>query len=212
MWSTPSTRASLLLRIRDARDDRAWDGFVELYAPIIYGHCRSRGLQDADASDILQEVLQAVARGIDGLDYEPSRGRFRDWLFTITRRRIADYYAKAESREVRGGTAVRKLLENLPDDEAEEAWRRAWDLQLFNWAAIRVRGQFREATWRAFWETTVRLRPAVEVGEEIGMSVGAVYIAKSRVLARLRALIDVEEGTSPAGGQDDDREPTALSG
>ena len=82
MGDTPKTRLSLLVRIRDSQDDLAWSEFVDVYAPLIHGFACKQGLQDADAADLTQDVLRAVARAIKRLDYDAERGTFRGWLFT----------------------------------------------------------------------------------------------------------------------------------
>src|SRR5258706_12021873 len=82
MAEFPSTRASLLVRLRDPRDEAAWTEFVDLYVPVIYGYARKQGLQDADAVDLSQEVITAVADAVRRLDYDRQRGAFRNWLFT----------------------------------------------------------------------------------------------------------------------------------
>src|SRR5437588_1688494 len=91
MGESPATRASLLVRIRDAGDEEAWTEFVEIYAPLIYGFSRKRGLQDADAADLTQEILRTVAHSVHRLDYDPKRGTFRGWLFTVVRNRLSDF-------------------------------------------------------------------------------------------------------------------------
>src|SRR3954452_21808877 len=88
MTQSDATRPSLLVRIRDARDREAWGQFVEIYAPLVYDLARRRGLQDADAADLTQEVLRSVSSAIGRLDYDPARGTFRGWLFTVTRNAI----------------------------------------------------------------------------------------------------------------------------
>src|SRR5205807_4075476 len=98
--STP-THPSLLLRIRDAGDRQAWVEFVEVYAPLVYGFARKHGLQDADAADLTQDVLQAVSGGIRRLDYDPRRGTFRGWLFTVVRNKLCNFLA-ARDRPGRG--------------------------------------------------------------------------------------------------------------
>src|SRR5712664_284376 len=100
MADFPATRASLLVRLRDPHDGVAWGQFVDLYAPLVYGYVRKQGLQDADAADLCQEVLTAVAGAVGRLEYDPQRGAFRNWLFTIVRRRLADWRAAGESRAV----------------------------------------------------------------------------------------------------------------
>src|SRR5437879_8368291 len=90
MAEIPSTRASLLLRLRDPRDEAAWQEFVDLYGPLVYGYARKQGLQDADAADLSQEVLGAVAASVGRLEYDRSRGAFRNWLFTLVRRKLSN--------------------------------------------------------------------------------------------------------------------------
>src|SRR5919197_2744578 len=91
MTAPPLTRASLLVRLRDPNDADAWSEFVRLYAAVIYGFARKHGLQDADAADLTQEVLRAVAGAVGRLEYDPARGSFRGWLFTVVRNRLRDF-------------------------------------------------------------------------------------------------------------------------
>ena len=91
------TRSSLLLRIRNAQDESAWGEFVEIYSPLVYGFARKQGLQDADAIDVTQDVLRIVSRTIGRLDYDPLRGSFRGWLFTIVRNELKDWFSKQRS-------------------------------------------------------------------------------------------------------------------
>src|SRR5919108_865840 len=91
MQESPATRASLLIRLRDGSDADAWQEFVRLYAPVIYGFARKRGLQDADAADLMQEVLRSVARNAERMEYDPARGTFRGWLYTVTRNKIYNF-------------------------------------------------------------------------------------------------------------------------
>src|ERR1700693_5395388 len=93
MAEFPPTRASLLVRLRDPCDGGAWAEFVHLYAPLVYGYLRKQGLQDADAADLAQDVLVAVAGAVGRLDYDPRRGTFRNWLFTVVRRKLANWRA-----------------------------------------------------------------------------------------------------------------------
>ena len=189
MAESPPTRASLLVRLRDAGDQEAWSQFVQVYAPLIYGFARKRGLQDADAADLMQEVLRSVAGAVGRLDYDPRRGTFRGWLYTVTRNKVHNFLA-ARKRQVRGSgdSSAQDLLEEqaAQDDSDVTLWDQEYERRLFDWAAERVRGEFQDATWQAFWRTAVDGQAAREAGEALGMSVGAVYVAKSRVLARLK--------------------------
>ena len=187
-----ATRPSLLVRIRDPGDREAWGQFVELYAPLIYGLARRSGMQDADAADLTQEVLRAVAGAAGRFGYDPRRGTFRSWLYTVARNEIRDHHARlARHPAGRGDSEHRRLLEGLPapSEDEEARWRGEYERRLLRWAAERVRDQFEPTTWDAFHLTAFEGRPPREVAGALGMSVGAVYIARSRVLARLRALI-----------------------
>jgi RNA polymerase sigma-70 factor (ECF subfamily) len=189
MTEPPSTRASLLVRLRDAGDQEAWRQFVGLYGPLIYRYGRRHRLQDADAADLTQEVLRAVSVSVGRLDYDPSRGSFRGWLFTLAHHKLCDFLTRARQRERGSGSdQTDELLHELPAPE-EDAWNQEYEQQLFAWAAERARGEFTDTTWQAFWRTAVDGRPAAEVAAELGLTVGAVYIAKSRVQARLKRLV-----------------------
>ena len=102
MTEPPPTRPSLLVRLRDARDAQAWAQFVQVYAPLVYGFARRQGLQDADAADLTQEVLHTVARSISRLDYDPRRGSFRGWLFTVVRTRLSNFRDRWRTHPDRG--------------------------------------------------------------------------------------------------------------
>ncbi len=189
MTAPPLTRASLLVRLRDPRDTAAWTEFVQLYASVIYGFARQRGRQDADAADLMQDVLRAVANSIH--TYDKSKGTFRGWLYTITRNKMYNQM-ESQRRHPRGSgdsDAQRRLDEQPDRDNTEEDWDREYERKAFLWAADRIRNEFQESTWKAFWLTAVDGLAAKDVGVQLGLSPGAVYVAKSRVLARLREEI-----------------------
>ena len=91
MAEPPLTRVTLLNRLRDGRDGDAWREFIHLYGPVVYGFARNRGLQDADAADLMQEVLRSIARNAARMEYDPKRGTFRGWLYTVTRNKIYNF-------------------------------------------------------------------------------------------------------------------------
>ena len=190
MLDAPLTRESLLVRIRDGRDHEAWRQFVELYAPLVYGFARKRGLQDADAADVMQDVLRSVARAAGRLNYDPSRGTFRGWLYTVARNKVFNFLDAGKNRLGRGSgdTGVREKLEAQPDPESSLAasWEEEYERSLADVAMRRVQAEVQPATWKAFWQTAVEGRSAREAGEAVGLSAGAVYVARSRVLARLK--------------------------
>jgi RNA polymerase sigma-70 factor (ECF subfamily) len=191
MAEIPPTRASLLVRLRDPRDGAAWSQFVELYAPLVFGYARKQGLQDADAADLAQDVLLAVAGSVGRLEYDPARGAFRNWLFTIVRRKLANWRAaQANGSQASGDTAIHNLLEQYPAPESQELeWQVEWEDRLFAWAADKVRQEVQDLTWQAFWQTAIEGQSGKRVAAGLGLSVTAVYNARSRVRARLRELI-----------------------
>jgi RNA polymerase sigma-70 factor (ECF subfamily) len=199
MADAPTTRASLLVRLRDAGDGDAWRQFVGLYAPLVYRFGRQHGLQDADAADLSQDVLRAVSAAVGRFEYDPGKGSFRGWLFTLAHRKLCDLLDR-QRRQGRGSgdSATQALLEEQPAPDSALLWDQEYERQVFAWAAEQVRGQFTEATWQAFWRTAVDGRGAAEVAKDLGLSVGAVYIAKSRVQARLREQVRQIEGEAPA--------------
>ena len=193
MEDSPITRPSLLVRIRDARDAEAWEQFVEIYAPLVYHFVRKRGLQDADAADLTQDVLHRVGEAIHRLEYDPKRGTFRGWLFTVTRNRLYDFLAdRSRQPAATGDTGVRERAERIPaaSDDETASWDREYERSLFEWAARQVRPNFTESTWKAFWRTAVEGKRPGDVASDLGLRVGAVYIAKSRVTARLREALE----------------------
>jgi RNA polymerase sigma factor (sigma-70 family) len=187
------TRPSLLLRIRDAGDRSAWEQFVALYAPMIYRFVRRRGLQDADAADVTQEVLRVVAAKARCLEYDPAVGSFRAWLFTVTRHTLINVH-KRQSRHPRGtgDMAMNHRLDAqpAPAPDEKEVWEQEYRNSRLNWAAERVRVQCTDTTWQSFWRTAVDGESPRAVAESLGMSVGAVHIAKSRVIARHKAVLE----------------------
>ncbi|HEX3150843.1 MAG TPA: sigma-70 family RNA polymerase sigma factor [Gemmataceae bacterium] len=187
------TRPSLLARIKDTGDRQAWAEFVDIYAPLIYGFVLKQGLQDADAADLTQEVLGAVARSAARFDYDPARGTFRGWLFRVVRNELADFgNARKRHRPGSGDTDVKRRLEAEPAPSADEAaaWERDYERQLFALACEQVRRDFQESTWQAFWRTAIQGKSGKTVAEMLKMSTAAVYLAKRRVTQRLRQQIE----------------------
>jgi RNA polymerase sigma-70 factor (ECF subfamily) len=202
MAEPPLTRVSLLNRLKDGGDTQAWTAFVRLYGPVIYGFARKRGLQDADAADLMQEVMRSVARNVEKLEYDPKRGTFRGWLYTVTRNKIYNFLS-AQKNRVRavGDSANHERLEALPDrsdNDADADWDREYQRRMSARAMDSVKGEFQSNTWQAFWGTAVEGRPAAEVGAGLEMTPGAVYVAKSRVLARLRDEVQRLESEAEA--------------
>jgi RNA polymerase sigma factor (sigma-70 family) len=189
MGAMPTTQASLLVRLRDPNDGGAWRQFVQIYGPVVYGFARRRGVQDADAADLMQEVLRSMMTSARRLDYDPSRGSFRGWLFTVTRNKLLDLREKQRRGQGAGGTSAQEMLEQQPARVDESLWDEEFRRHLFSVAADQVKGEFEEKTWRAFWASAVDGKKPQEVAAALGITVGAVYIAKSRVQARLKERV-----------------------
>jgi RNA polymerase sigma-70 factor (ECF subfamily) len=190
MAEIPATRASLLVRLRDSRDEAAWTQFLELYAPLVYGYARKAGLQDADAEDLAQGVFVAVAGAVGRLKYDPRRGSFRNWLFTIVRHKLSHWHAARKIRcQGSGDSAIQQLLETFPSPGGEDEWQAECQDRLFSWACEQVRRDVTEATWQAFWRTAVAGQPSKQVAGDLGVTVATVYVSRSRVLARLKELV-----------------------
>jgi RNA polymerase sigma factor (sigma-70 family) len=189
---SPLTRTSLVLQLRDPANHAAWQEFARLYGPVIYGFARKRGLQDADAADLMQDVLRSVSGAIGTLDYDRKRGTFRGWLFTITRNKIFNFLAARKIRpQGSGDTTTNRLLDQEPaTDDGEAAWELEYQRRLAAIAMEKIKGEFQERSWQAFWLTAVEGVGAADVSKELGMSTGAVYVATSRVLARLKEEVD----------------------
>jgi RNA polymerase sigma-70 factor (ECF subfamily) len=182
----------LIVRLPDAADARAWDDFTGVYGPLVYRLARRHGLQPADADDVVQEVLAAVARSVEAWLARSDRGPFRAWLLRIARNLAINALTRKRNRAVGTGNSdmVRRLLEH-PDPNLNDASQ--FDLEYrresFRWAAERVRGEIADRTWQAFWLSTIDEQPIADVAQKLNMSVGSVYIARSRVMARLREMV-----------------------
>ena len=196
MTLTPSTRASLLLRLRDSQDHEAWVEFVSLYEPVTYRLLRRYGLQDADAREVMQDLLMAVSRSIDRWDPAKERGSFRGWLRQVARNLVINWLKQRQRRATAtGGSDLQAMLNRLPDDSGPETAEFDQELRraLFQRAAEQVRAEVQPATWQAFWETGVVGTSPAETAKKLGMTVGAVRVAKCRVLARLQAAVNEME-------------------
>jgi RNA polymerase sigma-70 factor (ECF subfamily) len=196
----PDTRETLIRRLPNSADVEAWQVFVEIYEPLLFRLARGRGLQMADAEDFVQEVLSAVARNIDRFVADEGRGPFRAWLFRIASNLAVNFLTRPKHRRWGiGGNAVADLLAQQPAASADSSvlFLREYRRELFRWAAERVRQQVQPRQWLAFWRTSVDEQPIADVAGQLGLSVGSVYIARSRITRRIRELIQEHEEPSP---------------
>jgi RNA polymerase sigma-70 factor (ECF subfamily) len=184
------TRASLLLKLRDTKNADAWEQFAHVYTPIVYGFCRKQGLQDADASDVSQEVMRAVARAMQQFEYDHNRGKFRSWLLTVTRSKLSNFFRSRQRQpEPHGNTSIQNLLDREPTPVERSTWDAEYHRRLFHWAADQVKPTVQSSSWQAFWRTTIDQEDPTSVAADLKLTVGALYVAKSRVLAKLKEKI-----------------------
>lgn len=189
--SPPETRASLILRLKDAADVAAWDEVVAIYGPLVFRMAQRQGLQAADADDVVQDVFAAVAKSVSAWVEQPRRGRFRGWLLGIARNIAINVLTRRPYGGVgHGGDNSIETLAKVPAPPG--ALSSQFDLEyrreVYRWAAEQVRMSVSRGTWDAFHLTHVEGIPIADAAGQLGISVGSVYIARSRVMNRLREL------------------------
>ena len=191
MNEIPKTRVSLILRLRHAADAEAWQEFVEIYQPLVFRLALKQGLQPADARDLTQEVLLRVAKAVNQWNPNPAQGTFCGWISRITRNMVIDFFRNSRRLPVTSDeTSIFKLVHSTPQSSEETGlFDFEQERQIFAWAAEKIRPGFSDTTWQAFWSTAVDQNKAGQVAAELGISRGAVYIAKSRVMAKLKETI-----------------------
>ncbi|HEY4234373.1 MAG TPA: sigma-70 family RNA polymerase sigma factor [Lacipirellulaceae bacterium] len=202
MASPTETRLSLIGRLSDRDDVEAWDEFVAIYVPLLYRLARQKGLQHSDAEELAQEVLVAVSRAVDRWEPDPARGRFRDWLFRIARNLIINFMTRRKYQSISGGqTDVLRMIEDRCDESSDElaAFNLEQRREVFRWASAKVKDTVAAATWQAFWQSSVETKPIAEVARELGMSIGSVYVARSRVMSKLRGEVSRFEADGSRG-------------
>lgn len=186
-FPAPETRLSLLVRIGDLADQAAWEEFVNLYEPVIYRTARLRGLQDADARDVTQQVLVSVGQTLNRRPHDPRIARFRTWLATVIRNAVIDLLRRKRADHGSGDSAAQWHLEQVEASHYDaELLEREYQKELFRCAARTIQGEFSPSTWQAFWLSTVEGRSIEQVASELNQRVGSVYAARSRVIRRLR--------------------------
>lgn len=193
--NTLATRASLLSRLKNWEDAESWQDFANTYERLIYTTALRSGLSDAEAKDVLQEVLLSVAKTIDDFRSDPKRGTFKSWLLNLTRWRIIDQVRK------RGASAARKensrtsdetaTVERIPDasgDELDGIWESEWKQSLLEAAVARLRRRTKPKQFQIFELYTLRNWAGSKVAKELGVSLGQVYLVNHR----LRKLLEQE--------------------
>ena len=180
MNSTPETRASLLIRVRDPTDQLAWDEFVQIYRPALLRLARQKGMQDADADDVAQQILVAVAGAVEQREHDSTRAKFRTWLHRVARNAILNALTRGKPDRASGDSGLRALLDQheSPSGPDSDLLRLEHQREAFRWAARQVREEFQQATWEAFWQTAIEGRAVEAVAKELAKNPGSVYAAR----------------------------------
>jgi RNA polymerase sigma factor (sigma-70 family) len=191
MSSTPDTRASLLIRVRDPADQAAWHEFVAIYRPVILRLARQKGMQDADADDVAQEVLLAIAKAVEHREHDPKRAKFRTWLNRVAHNAILNALTRGRPDRGSGDSALLAVLNQHESHTGPDSdlLRLEYRREVFRWAARQVRQEFHQVTWDAFWLTAVEGRAVELVAAELAKNPGSVYAARSRVIQRIQEKV-----------------------
>jgi RNA polymerase sigma factor (sigma-70 family) len=182
------TRRSLLTRLKDWDDQEGWREFFDTYWRLIYSVASKAGLTDAEAQDLVQETVVAVAKKMRRFHYDPALGSFKAWLLIVVRSRIADHLRRKNCRiQMVSPAAVNPnwtALENLPGMAAnsfETLWEKEWQEQVFEAALERVKRQVSPKQYQLFDLAVVQQVPVRKITGTLGVSLGQVYLAKHRV-------------------------------
>jgi RNA polymerase sigma-70 factor (ECF subfamily) len=180
------TPHSLLERLRKEPDALTWERFVALYTPLIRGWLRRYALLDHDADDLVQEVLGVVVRELPQFEHSRRPGAFRNWLRTITANRTKNFLRAERSRPA--STGAMEALDQLadPNSDLSRLWNQEHDRHVTHRLLELIAPEFEPTTWQAFHRVTVGGEKSADVAQNLGISVNAVYIARSRIMARLR--------------------------
>ncbi|MFK8112813.1 MAG: RNA polymerase sigma factor [Rubripirellula sp.] len=194
MSQYPTTRISLLMRVRNHEDHQAWSDFVTLYRPVLYRFGRRRGLQPADSQDLAQSVLAAVAEKIGDWNPDENRARFRTWLSRVALNQAITMYRRNQanrSTQGVGGSGILTQLNQHADstETHSEELLAEYQREVFRHAARKVRQEFEESTWQAFWLTSVDGVSVSDAAQSLGRSIGSVYTARSRVIGRIQQVV-----------------------
>jgi RNA polymerase sigma factor (sigma-70 family) len=187
----PETRASLLIRVRNLADQSACHEFVEIYRPVILRLARQKGMQDADADDVAQQVLLSIAKAVELREHDPQRAKFRTWLQRVAQNAILNALTRGKPDRGSGDSAMFEVLNQhqSPTGPESELLQLEYRREVFRWAARRVRQEFQESTWDAFWQTAVNGRDVDVVAKELGKKRGSIYAARSRVVRRIQEKV-----------------------
>ena len=182
------TRLSLLFRAQTG-EENAWKDLTELYRPLILGWLNRQGMPAGDLEDLSQDILLRVVKHLPTFQHSGHRGAFRCWLRTIVCSRTTDYWRAIDAgTQARGGSGATAALQQLadPDSDLNRQWDEEHDRYVLSCLLDLVEEEFEPVTLQAFRRLALDGVSGAEAAQELGLSVGAVYVAKSRVLQRIR--------------------------
>jgi RNA polymerase sigma-70 factor (ECF subfamily) len=182
------TSFSLLDRLRLQSDEASWKRFVDLYRPLLHGWLRRQEVRAQDADDLVQEVLGVVVREMPNFQHNQRPGAFRAWLRTILTNRLHAFRRAHRTLPITAGGSSGQDLELVedPEDDFVALWDQEHDQHVLRRLMELVKPEFTPATWQAFRSVTLEGEPASAVAGRLGLTLNAVWLAKSRVLRRLR--------------------------
>jgi len=190
METADSTSSSLLSRVK-ARDPQAWQRLAELYGPLVYQWCRRCEVAPEDAADLVQDVFDTVAGHVGEFAYRRPGDSFRAWVRTVTLNRVRDHFRRLRHQvEAKGGTDAQRRLLEIPDRASLPAHDGPFQDALWQRVLDAVRAEFEDRTWQAFWQVVIDGRAPADVAADLGMTLGAVYKAKARILRRVRVELE----------------------
>lgn len=201
----PETSLSLIARLQELGDEASWAEFLRIYQPVVHRLARRRGLQEADAQDVVQQVFVSISRSIEDWQGGVNRSPFRAWLTAIARNAVLKTITRQPRDRAAGTSSVMDLLHGLPDrDEAASEFEIEAQREIVRVASERIRAEFTAETWAIFWQTAIEGVPIADVANAMRRSPGSIYVARHRVVARLQVVVremsqdwGLQEGWSP---------------
>jgi len=186
----PETNHSLISRVKNLGDGVSWAEFLRIYQPVVYRMAKRRGLQDADADDVVQQVFVSISRSIDRWEATDGSPPFRAWLTTVARNAVTKALTRRPHDLATGSTSVAELLNAQPDTSeltAELVSEARHEIVL--WAAEQIRSEYSAEIWDVFWRTSIDGDSIAKVSSSTGRTVGAIYVARHRIISRLKEKV-----------------------
>jgi RNA polymerase sigma-70 factor (ECF subfamily) len=202
------TRSTLLLRVRNPSDAKAWGEFVALYQPLLTAYVRQRGLGEEDTRDVVQDVFARLVKSLPEFELARHRGRFRTWLWQVCRSALCDWARRRRRRSRAEDAWLKRLIDSPPSEgnDSDVEWVRLHRRRIVSFALEQVKARSQAVTWSCFEGHLLKRKPSAQIARELGVSVNAVNINSSRILDRIRRycaehLEDLADGQEPLPGK-----------